>query len=146
MKTIEINVYEYNELSEKAQIRALIDYQADKEYSLSYPSIRSLEAFMDAVGVRMISYDIDWLMPNLCKVIYKGTPNNNDIEMHFTNSFTDEVISDNWNDCKSIERTLKFFFEDASLGYEYELSEEYFVNYCCDNKILFYESGKQLTK
>jgi hypothetical protein len=35
MKTIEINAYEYSELSDKAKLKALIDYQSDCEYSWS---------------------------------------------------------------------------------------------------------------
>ena len=77
MKTISINAYEYSELSDKAKLKALIDYQSDCEYDWSYDAIKSLEAFMTAVGVTMTDYQLDWLCPSRSNVRYEGTPHGN---------------------------------------------------------------------
>jgi hypothetical protein len=84
MKTIEINAYEYSELSDKAKLKALIDYQSDCEYDWSYDAVKSLKAFMNAVGVTMVNYNIDWLEPNRSRVQYYGKPTTKFIKEELT--------------------------------------------------------------
>lgn len=144
MKTISINAYEYSELSDKAKLKALIDYQSDCEYSWSYDAIKSLEAFMDAVGVKMTRYDIDWLNTLTSKVLYEGNPHSDSIKEELTGAFSDYHLTITWNKTKSIELAVRAFLEYICKDYEYQLSEDGFIEYCEGNGITFDENGNQL--
>ena len=144
MKTIEINAYEYSELSDKAKLKALTDYQSDCEYTWSREAIDSLDEFMTAVGVTMTDYDIDWLCPSRSKVRYEGTPHGRFISKNLTGEFTDEVIVSAWNKSRSIEYAVSCFLSVMQDDYEYQLSEDGFIEYCERNEIEFDEDGNQL--
>lgn len=144
MKTISINAYEYSELSDKAKLKALTDYQSDCEYTWSREAINSLEEFMDAVGVKMTRYDIDWLYPSRSKVLYEGNPHGKFIKTNLTGEFTDETLVYHWNKTRSIEQAVKCFLVVTQDDYEYQLSEEGFIEYCEGNEIFFDENGNQL--
>lgn len=144
MKTISINAYEYSELSDKAKLKALTDYQSDCEYYWSYDAIKSLEAFMTAVGVKMTDYQLDWLCPSRSKVRYEGTPHGDSIKEELTGAFSDYPLTITWNKTKSIELAVQAFLGDICKDYEYQLSEEGFIEYCEGNEIEFDEYGNQL--
>jgi len=143
MKTIEVNVYTYEELSDKAKLRALTDYQSDCEYSWSYDAIKSLKAFMDAVGVKMTDYQLDWLSPLRSKVLYEGNPHGESIKEELTGAFSDYPLTTTWNKTKSIELAVRAFLEDICNDYEHQLSEDGFTDYCFANEIFFDENGNQ---
>ena len=144
MKTIEVNVYTYEELSDKAKLRALTDYQSDCEYSWSYDAINSLKAFMDAVGVRMTDYQLDWLCPSRSKVLYEGNPHGESIKEELTGAFSDYPLTTTWNKTKSIELAVRAFLDDICNDYEHQLSEDGFTDYCFANEITFDEDGNVL--
>ena len=144
MKTIEINAYEYNELSDKAKLKALIDYQSDCEYSWSREAIDSLDKFMTAVGVEMTDYQLDWLCPSRSNVRYEGTPHGQFIKESLTGVFSDYALTTTWNKTKSIELAVRAFLEDICNDYEHQLSEEGFIEYCEGNEVNFDEDGNQL--
>lgn len=60
MKTITINLYSFDELSEQAQQKALEDNAKDEEYFWSEPAIKSLEKFAEHFGASLKNYSIDW--------------------------------------------------------------------------------------
>jgi hypothetical protein len=144
MKTIEITAYSFSELSDNAKMRALTDYQSDCEYSWSYDAIKSLGAFMDAVGVTMTNYDIDWLCPSRSKVRYDGNPHGQFIKEDLTGAFSDYSLTTTWNKTRSIEVAINEFLSEICNDYEYQLSEDGFIEYCDGNEIIFDENGNQL--
>ena len=144
MKTISINAYEYSELSDKAKLKALIDYQSDCEYSWSREAIDSLYKFMTAVGVEMTDYQLDWLCPSRSNVRYEGTPHGQFIKESLTGVFSDYALTTTWNKTKSIELAVRAFLEDICNDYEHQLSEEVFIEYCEGNEVNFDEDGNQL--
>jgi hypothetical protein len=144
MKTIEINAYEYSELSDKAKLKALTDYQSDCEYDWSYDAIKSLGAFMTAVGVKMTNYDIDWLCPSRSKVRYEGNPHSESIKEELTGAFSDYPLTITWNKTKSIELAVQAFLGNICKDYEYQLSEEGFLEVCHNCDMWFDENGNQL--
>jgi hypothetical protein len=143
MKTIEINAYEYSELSDKAKLKALIDYQSDCEYSWSREAIDSLDKFMTAVGVEMTDYQLEWLCPSRSNVRYEGTPHGESIKEELTGAFSDYPLTITWNKTKSIELAVEAFLYDICNDYEHQLSEDGFTDYCFANEIFFDEDGKQ---
>ena len=144
MKTIEITAYSFSELSDDAKMRALTDYQSDCEYSWSYDAIKSLGAFMDAIGVTMTNYDIDWLSPSRSKVLYEGNPNGQFIKEDLTGAFSDYSLTTTWNKTRSIEDAVNEFLSEICNDYEYQLSEDGFIEYCNGNEIIFDENGNKL--
>ena len=144
MKTIEINAYEYSELSEKAKLKALTDYQSDCEYTWSREALDSLDKFMTAVGVEMTDYQLDWLCPSRSNVRYEGTPHGQFIKESLTGVFSDYALTTTWNKTKSIELAVRAFLEDICNDYEHQLSEEGFIEYCEGNEVNFDEDGNQL--
>ena len=144
MKTISINAYEYSELSDKAKLKALIDYQSDCEYSWSREAIDSLDKFMTAVGVEMTDYQLDWLCPSRSNVRYEGTPHGQFIKESLTGVFSDYALTTTWNKTKSIELAVRAFLEDICNDYEHQLSEEGFIESCEGNEVNFDEDGNQL--
>ena len=62
MRTITKTLYKFNELSEDAQEKALMHYQASGEqYHWADEALQSLKEFADALNVRLANYEIDWL-------------------------------------------------------------------------------------
>jgi hypothetical protein len=141
MKTIEVNVYQFSELSEQAKVRALSNYQSDCEYDWSYDAIQSLKAFMNAVGVELMDYQIDWLNPRISKVRYDGTPHGKFIKEDLTGVFSDYPLTKNWNYSKNIEYAVDCFLAEICNDYEYQLSEENYAEICESNDYWFDENG-----
>ena len=144
MKTIQVNVYQFSELSEQAKVRALSNYQSDCEYDWSYDAIQSLEAFMTAVGVKLTDYQIDWLNPRISKVRYDGTPHSKFIKEELTGVFSDYSLTKTWNKTKSIELAVSEFLKDCADDYEYQLSEENYAELCESNDYWFDENGNPI--
>ena len=144
MKTISINAYEYSELSDKAKLKALIDYQSDCEYSWSREAIDSLDRFMTAVGVTMTDYQLDWLCPSRSNVRYEGTPHGESIKEELTGVFSDYALTTTWNKTRSIEDAVEAFLSEMCKDYEYQLSEENYAEMCETIDLWFDEDGNQI--
>lgn len=142
MTTIELTLYNYSELSEKAKLTALIDYQCEAEYFYGYDAMEGLKRFMIAVGVDMYNYDIDWLAPHRSKVYYEGEPTTDSVDESKFGYFAGITLAETFNKTKSIEQAVQAFFKDCADDYEYQLSEEGFAEHCDANDFLFYENGK----
>jgi len=141
MKTIEISAYQFSELTEQAKVRALMNYQSDCEYDWSHEAIQSLKAFMNAVGVELWDYQIDWLCPSQSKVRYDGTPHGKFIKEDLTGVFSDYPLTKNWNYSKNIEYAVDCFLAEICNDYEYQLSEENYAEICESNDYWFDENG-----
>ena len=143
MKTIEITLFSFNELSEKAKEKALTIYQKETEYFWGNEAIESMKAFFDELGVFIINYQIDWYCPNNSWVRYEGKPIGKFIKQELTGTCFDYSLTITWNKTKDIEECLRAFFEDCQTDFEYLLSQEYFAEHCEANQIYFDEEGNQ---
>lgn len=143
MKTIEISLYSFNELSEKAKEKALSIYQTENQYFWENEALESLKAFFDEIGLFIINYQIDWYCPNNSWVRYEGKTNGKFIKKYFTGYCLDYPLSSTWNKTKDVEKSLWAFFLETQKDYEHQLSEEYFSEYCEANEIYFDEKGNQ---
>jgi len=141
MKTIEVTIYQFSELTEQAKVRALMNYQSDCEYDWSHDAIQSLKAFMNAVGVELWDYQIDWLCPSQSKVRYNGTPHSKFIKEELTGVFSDYSLTKTWNKTKSIELSVSQFLKECADDYEYQLSEKAYAEHCDANDYWFDENG-----
>ena len=141
MKTIEVTIYQFSELTEQAKVRALMNYQSDCEYDWAYDAIQSLKAFMNAVGVDMYNYDIDWLAPNRSKVYYDGEPTTDSVNENQFGYIAGIILAETFNKTKSIELAVSQFLKECADDYEYQLSEEGYAEYCNANDYWFDENG-----
>jgi hypothetical protein len=139
---METKIYSFNELSDKAKLRALTDYQSDAEYYWGYDALTSLKEFMNEVGVNLISYDIDWLNPWRSHVHYEGKPHGQFIKEDLTGFCMDYPLTNTWNKTKSISACIDAFLKDCANDYEYQLSEDGYNEHCNGNEIKFYEDGR----
>ena len=60
MKTVEVKVYEFKELSEKAKEKAKQDHAAAWGYAWQDEAIASLKAMAEAFGAKLRDYEIDF--------------------------------------------------------------------------------------
>lgn len=60
MKTISINLYSFNELSDKAKQRAMDDHTSTSDFFWGDPYISSIKKGLDAFNCSLVNYSIDW--------------------------------------------------------------------------------------
>lgn len=59
MRTIEVKLYKFSELSDKAKDRAISDYRAsDTEYHFWHDNFDSLKVFADFFNVKIVKYEV----------------------------------------------------------------------------------------
>ena len=143
MKTIEITLFSYNELSEKAKEKALLNYQINLEYYGAYEVLDSLKAFFEEIGVRLQNYSIDWYCPNNSWIKYEGKPEGRFIKHNLTGVYFDYPLTITWNKTRDIEQSISALLVECANEYENQLSEETFIEYCEENEIYFDEKGNQ---
>lgn len=75
MRTIELKIYKFEELSEEAQERAIKDHQELEMYggyAWSSHTLASLKAGIEHFDAEMSDYTIDWLNPGHSKYKFSG--------------------------------------------------------------------------
>jgi len=60
MKTVEISVYQFNELSESAKEKAIENHRIYDEYSWSQEVLESVKEGLEHFGASLSNYSIDW--------------------------------------------------------------------------------------
>lgn len=143
MKTIEITLYSFTELSKKAKEKALTNYQNTHYFYFEDEALESLKAFFDEIGVKLKNYEIEWLCPNNSWVRYEGTPSGKFIKENLRGFWFDYPLTKTWNKTKNIEESLWAFFLEIQKDCEYQFSEEGFIEHCEANEIYFDEKGNQ---
>lgn len=79
MKTIEVNLYSFNELSDKAKERAMSDYLSNGfEYHWMKENIETLNKFADLFDIKIVNY---YLSSDRCDVRYRLSQNDNILEL-----------------------------------------------------------------
>jgi hypothetical protein len=144
MRTIEITIYSFDELTEKAKQKALNKYQCETEYFWEHEAFDSLEAFFKAIGVKITNFCIDWSNPNQSFVKYEGTPTGKFIPSDLTGVCFDYPLTSTWNKTRDVESSILALLNDCKGHYEHILSEEYFIEHCDANDIYFDQQGNRI--
>jgi hypothetical protein len=144
MKTIEINLYSFNELTEKAKEKALNQYQSETEYFWGYEALESLKAFFNAIGVKLTDYSIDWSNPNQSFIKYEGTPTGQFIPSDLTGVCFDYSLTETWNKTRNVESSVWALLCECRTDYEYFLSQEGYAEHCEANEIYFDQQGNRI--
>lgn len=171
MRTVEVKVYKYDELSEEAKERALNEYNANSEYNWSSEALESIKALARHFGGELSDYSIDWLdcgrsslsfsMPEDLtqrevaeKLKALGTYNKKTGKGHgeckLTGVCFDEDAIDGFRAAwRSGERDLvecmrmagEYLLQACREDYEHQLSEKSFKETCEANEYEFLENG-----
>jgi len=72
MKTIKINVFSFNELSEAAKKRAHENYVSGEEFFWSQDYINTIEKCLEFLGGELVNYSIDWQNFYHCTFALRG--------------------------------------------------------------------------
>ena len=146
MKTIEIKLYQFNELSEEAKKRA-IDFVRESrwEYDWGGDAILSLESFLSALGTYALNYDIDWHNPYKSFVKVDHSEIDLDFEFgpdyHLTGYCMDYPLMETWDKTKDIDQAIEAWLKDCANDYEYQISDEGIAEFAINNEYDFNEYG-----
>ena len=113
MRTIEITLYSFTELSEKAKEKALTNYQNTHYFYFEDDALESLKAFFDKIGVKLKNYEIDYYYPRNSWVRYEGTPSGKFIKENLTGFWCDYPLTKTWNKTKNIDQCINNFLKST---------------------------------
>lgn len=141
MKQVTTNLYSFAELSEKAQEKALDEWRNSVEYFWGNDALASLEAFAEAVGIKIVNYGIDWLFPSQSYVRWEGTPCTRYIKEDLTGYCADFSLTRTFNKTKDVDLAIDSWLAECAKDYDYQLSAECFAEHAEANEYLFTEDG-----
>lgn len=168
MKTIEINIYSFNELSEDAKQNAIEQYR-ENHYGFNWSDdyFDSAKKCLDVFDARLIDYSIDWSNINRChwKIDVDDVE---DVYEHLDSSYYKQYINgkkypsgfcaDDYffsaminlldNQCKFqgtlkelLDECLWELFDSACKDYDYQISDEGITESIQCNEYQFTEDG-----
>ena len=183
MKTKQINVYDFSELSEKSKKKALENYSSTTVYAFQSDADKTLTAFCDTFWVSSWWYDVYWyiwypfnnidddILELSWKELREYLLNTKDIQGKYWKN-----IITKWDSCpmtwycmdrdilepigKYIEkndtedkatywdllvRCMNAFVKSVVNDYAYQVSEEWYSEYCDANEYEFTEDWKLFT-
>lgn len=159
MKTMTINVYAFNELSESAKQKARDNYRAKcHEYFCLDEGFDSLKAFCSHFGVTLTDWSIgtgsySWVSTNANKDDFRGVklkainrdymPTGYCMDCSLWITFYD-VFKATGNALLAFNEAINQWVKDMVLDMEYEESDEYIDEHMIINEYEFNEHGEQL--
>tara|TARA_Y100001937_G_C7038534_1_gene293495 strand:- start:122 stop:556 length:435 start_codon:yes stop_codon:yes gene_type:complete len=141
MRTIEINVYEYEELNEKAKDKVRSNLSMD--YCWGHDVLNSLRAFADEIGIDIIDYEIDWGCSARSFVKWRKNYNYNTrfIKNDLTGYCFDYDLTNTWNKTRDVDECIEELLFAVEKDYEYQQTDEYLIDMCNANEYTFDEYG-----
>jgi hypothetical protein len=147
MKTIELKLFDFNELSDKAKENAINQVREFRwEYVWADEAFESLRAFVKVLGARIIDYSIDWESPNSSYVKVDSSNANFDFEFEssdysLTGYYMDYPLVKTWKETKDIDDSIYAWLIECSTDYEYQISDEGIAEFIGCNEYEFTEQG-----
>lgn len=135
---IERNVYQFDELSDRAKDNVRYDFS---DYHWMYEAIDTLNAFADAVGIRVIDYSIDCGCSARSYVKWEGEPSGRFISTDLTGYCMDYEITTEWNKSRDVDAAISTLLNEIERDYEHQMSDEYLSEHCKCNEYEFEEDG-----
>ena len=139
MRTIEVNVFTYNELNEYAKQNARD--QLVSEYFWSDDAINSLNAFADEIGITIDNYRIDWWSASHSTVHWRGTPSTKYIKEDLTGYCMDYPLTKTFNKTKDVDEAIYAWLRECCNDFEHQQTDEYMIEHCEANRYEFDEQG-----
>tara|TARA_R100001369_G_C3276009_1_gene161021 strand:+ start:354 stop:788 length:435 start_codon:yes stop_codon:yes gene_type:complete len=142
MRTIEVSVYRYDDLNDKAQEN--VKHTLCTEYLDSYDAIETLNRFADEIGIKIFDYSIDWANANRSYVKWEKTHYYHTmfIKEDLYGSWMDYPLTKTWNKTKDVEECISEFLSEIEKDYWNQFKEEYVTDMCDANDYEFTEQGE----
>lgn len=141
MKTIKVNVFQFDELDQEAKEKAMDELHLTDEYPWANDSLESLKKFAEILGIKIVDYSIDWYHPSRSKVKWKGHPADIFLPEYLTGFCHDYPLTKTWNERKSVNAAIENWLEATSQDYQYQFTEEYHEETCEGNGYMFLADG-----
>lgn len=146
MRTIEVKLYEFNQLSDEAKRVAIEDARNLRwGYDWAHEAFSSLNAFLGALGTRALDYSIDWKNIHQSYVKVEECEIDTDFEFDSGYSLTgycmDYPLIETWNKTKDVDEAIEAWLRDCANDYEYQISDEGIAEFIMDNEYEFTENG-----
>ena len=137
-ETIERNVYQFDELSDiaKDNVRSMFS-----EYHWIDEAKNTLNAFADAVGIRITDYSIDCGCSAHSYVKWEGKPSGRFISTYLSGFCMDYGITTEWNKSRDVDAAISILLNEIERDYEHQMSDEYLSEHCKCNEYEFTEDG-----
>ena len=152
MRTEEIKIFKFNELSDDAKETAKMSMGLYDDYFWGTESLESLELFFDCLNISMLDYSIDWADPYTSYVKYEVSGDSKlDVTFNpsidsFTGYCMDYTLMKAYNTTKDIEKTIEVFLKDCCSDFESQWTDEYANEHSCANEYEFLSDGTFYTK
>jgi len=137
-ETIERNVYQFDELFDRAKDNVRCVFS---EYHWMDEAINTLNAFADAVGIRVIDYSIDCGCSARSYVKWEGKPSGRFISTDLSGYCMDYGITTEWNKSRDVDAAISTLLNEIERDYEHQMSDEYLSEHCECNEYEFTEDG-----
>lgn len=156
MKVIEINVYSFDELDDKAKERAREWYRHGMDFHWSDESIGSIKAFCEHFGTRLTNWSVGAYAPYSFDVdapasLFRGLklrdvdrdamPTGYCLDSSLWFTFYDTFKATGCAS-KAFEAALDEAFKDWRTDMEWQMSDEYIDEHMMINEYQFTENGK----
>ena len=142
MKTIEINVYKYEELNDKAQ--DTVRYNLVSDYVWFDDALQSLKAFAEEIGIDIIDYSIDYGCSARSYIKWEKNYNYHTrfIKHYLTGYCMDYELTNTWNKQKDVNECIEEWLSSIQKDYEHQQTDEYLIDLCNANEYQFNEKGE----
>ena len=142
MRTIEVSVYRYDELNDKAQEN--VKHTLCTEYLDSYDAIETFKKFADEIGIKIFDYSIDWANANRSYVKWEKTHYHHTmfIKEDLYGSWLDYPLTKTWNKTKDVEECISEFLSEIEKDYWSQFEDEYVTDMCDANDYEFTVQGE----
>ena len=142
MRTIEVSVYRYDELNDKAQEN--VKHTLCTEYLDSYDAIETLKKFADEIGIKIFDYSIDWANANRSYVKWEKTHYHHTmfIKEDLYGTWMDYHLTKTWNKTKSVTQCISKFLSEIEKDYWLQFEDEYVTDMCDANDYEFTVQGE----
>lgn len=149
MKTIEVKLYEFNELSEEAKKNAISQARESRwEYDWVGEALSSLDCFLNELGTHIINYSIDWENPSRSYVkVYDAESIDTEFtfdsdDYSLTGYCMDYPLIKTWNETRDVHQAIEAWLMDCAKDYEYQISDGGIAEFIQMNGYDFTEDGK----
>ena len=142
MRIMEVSVYRYNELNDKAKEN--VKHTLCTEYLWGDDAIETLKRFADEIGIKIIDYSIDWANANRSYVKWEKTYYYHTmfIKEDLYGTWLDYPLTKTWNKTKSVRQCISEFLSEIEKDYWNQFEEEYILDMCEANDYEFTEQGE----
>lgn len=146
MRTKEINLYRFNELSQDAKENAMIGTNLSEEYFWEDCAINSLLSWAKEIGLEITDYTSGWYASSFGDIFFNDKhvdyDHRFDLNKDLTGYTMDYTLMIAWNKKRDVQYCIDAFLIECQRDYAYQTSIEYASEFFEANDYEFTEDGK----